>query len=460
MRVPKLRLRLALTSAMVLLTWQFAGATCLAQITAEELLADSVEQVGSQDYPLVRRSIELLNRGDFAGARNALLEACKQDSKLPAADVLLARMLLSMGDVTSSRSALENAVAQNPDVPEAYVMLAGLALRESRWTEAELLLARGAELAAKVTDNEYRQARIQARCLAGLASVAESRGNWAEAEQWATRWTKLDPNSLLAQVRRARTVFHQQRLREAFEILRQVHKDHPQSVRPEIRMAYLYEELAAAGDSKMHDSAVRAVQQAVSEAPDRLTTRLEAARWALEYCEIDLAEENATDALRIDDTSSDGLILAGLVARHRKDHATAERMFVAVSKHSQDIGILVQLVMSLAEQDDAEKRKRALELAQQLAPGNDYSQPAARNGAVIVAWVLYRMNQPDRAAEIVAEAAPMGPLSDEVSYLAARILREAGKRDTALRLVRAALANDRCFPMREDAKSLLAVLEK
>jgi len=322
MRVAKLRLRLAMTCATVLFTWPFAGATCLAQITAEELLADSVARVGSQDYPLVRRSIDLLNRGDFAGARKALLDACKQDPKLPAADVLLARMLLSMGDVTSGRSALENAVAQNPDVPEAYVMLADLALRESRWTEAELLLTRGAELAAKVTNNEYRQARIQARCLAGLAAVAESRGNWAEAEQWATRWTKLDPNSLLAQVRRARTVFHQQRLREAFEILQQVHKDHPESVRPEIRMAYLYEEMAAAGDSKMHDSAVRAVQQAVSEDPDRLATRLEAARWALEYCEIDLAEENATAALQIDATSIDAMILAGLVARHRKDHAT------------------------------------------------------------------------------------------------------------------------------------------
>jgi len=135
-------------------------------------------------------------------------------------------------------------------------------------------------------------------------------------------------------------------------------------------------------------------------------------------------------------------------------------MFLAVSEHSQDLGILAQLVMSRAEQDDAEKRKRALELAQQLAAGNDYSQPATRNGAAFVAWVLYRMNQPDRAAEIVSKVVPMGPLSDEVSYLAAQILSEAGERDTALQLVRAALANDRCFPMRQDAKTLLAELEK
>lgn len=460
MRIWKRHAFLALGCATLLAICPSVTVVCSAQTTPEDLLADSVKQVGPQDYPAVRSSIDLLSRGDFAGARKALLDACKQDPKLPVADVLLARLLLSMGDLSNARNALENAVAQHPHAPDAYVLMAELALGERRWTEAELLLARGLELAANVKDNPFRQARLQARCFFGLASVAESRGNWQEAEQWANRWTKLEPDSLPAQVSRARAVFHQQRLREAFEILQRAYKEHPESLRPEIRMAYLYEELAVAGDPKKHDSAIRAVQQAVSEDPNRLATRLEAARWALEYCAIDIAEENAKAALAIDDSSTDAMILVGLVARHRKDHATAERMFAAVSETSEDVGILAQLTISLAEQDNAEKRQRAFQLAQQLSSNDDYSQPAARNAAVIVAWVLYRMAQLDRAVEIVNRVVQTGSLGDEVTYFAAQILNDAGKRDLALQLVRTALAGNRCFPMREDARTLLATLEK
>jgi tetratricopeptide (TPR) repeat protein len=456
----KLRMQLLLICTIWLSNLLCHDGNCRAQVTAENLLAESVEKIGPQDYPLVRSSIDLLKRGDFVGARKVLLDACKQDPKLPPADLLLAKMLLSLGDATSGRNALESAVAQNPNDPDAYVLLGELALGERRWTEAELLFARSVELAENVKDNTFRHSGVNARCFSGLATVAESRGNWTEAEQWMLKWTKLEPKSMFAQVRLARAIFHQQRLREAFEIVQQVHKDNPETMRPEVRMAYLYEELAAAGDPKKHESAIRAVQQAVTADPDSLANRLEVARWAMENCEIDIAEDSAKAALKLDGTSFDAMILVGLVARHRKDPATAEKMFLATSEKSKDAGILAQLAMSLAEQDDAEKQRSALELAKRLSGNNDYSQSAARNGAVISAWVMYRMNELKRAAEIVSTVVQVGPLSEEVNYLAALILSESGNRDTALQLVRAALANNRCFPMREDARALLAKLEK
>jgi predicted Zn-dependent protease len=425
------------------------------QLTAALLLGPVVDNPQDARYADVAAAVEQFNLGDAAGTRTLLTEAAGKLPELPPAETLLAQMYFLSGQAGAGRTTLEIAAAQTPADPEAYLVLANIALGEGRLTEAYLLYARGESLCAAYDKNARRKHGMQVGACSGMSAAALRRERWDDAAAALTAWLTLDPKSVEAQSRLGRVQFHQNKLEEAYKTFQNAYAQDKSLPRPEISMGLLYEELVARGDASRRESAQRAMLAAAQSDPDSLDTRLAVARWALEACQIDVAEENSAAALKLAPQSVDALLLSGLTARHRGDAATARQMLEAA--HLQAPGdplLLAQLAVVLAEPKEPQGRAQALDYARLAVAAAGERGPAARDAAAALAWVLFHSGRQADAAGAVQSALQSGPLTDENAYFAAVILEGAGQRDSALRLLEAATQANRCYPTRAAAQAL------
>ncbi len=110
---------------------------------------------------------------------------------------------------------------------------------------------------------------------------------------------------------------------------------------------------------------------------------------------LTLAKENADEALKLDPASLDALLYVGLVARFNNDLPAAEKAFSeAHSQSPTHLGALTQLCLALVDQTDETKKQKALEYAQMnVKMHSDLNQPAGREAAVTLAWVLSRLGR-------------------------------------------------------------------
>lgn len=433
-----------------------------AQLTPARLIGRSVAQPDDAKYEDVAGAITLFLDADFEGARKLLQDAAKKQPELGPADVLFAHLLIAAGSAPNGRAALERAVIEEPTDPEAYLLFGELALRESRVTDAELLLRKAGELCQKYDRNALRKKNVQVGALAGLVSVAEARGRWDEAERLARSWLVADAASVPAHISLGRAQFHLKNYKDAYATFQEAFKLDSTAPRPEINMALLYEEQAQRGDVAKRESARKAMETAVERDPGGLFTRLTVARWALEACLIDVAQVNVQAAQKIDPKSLEVKLLAGLVARHQKDYAAAEGAFLAA--HLQAPANLVaanQLALVLVEQTSKEKQQLAISYAELNAQANaDRNLPGGREAAVTLAWVLFRVGRQAEGLRLMQSAVNAGPISDESAYCAARVLSESGAVEAAMRLLEPVVAKGRCFPLRAEAEALFAKLTK
>jgi tetratricopeptide (TPR) repeat protein len=250
-------------------------------------------------------------------------------------------------------------------------------------------------------------------------------------------------------------------LQPAYDAFQQSFQIDPQTTRPEINMGLLYEEQYQRGKSEMRASAKRAMEKAVVDDPDMLATRLAVTHWALDACELDMAEENAEAALRLGGNSVEALLHAALVARHRGDAAKATlHLQQAHLLTPGDASILMQMALASLESGTPEAAKRGLDYAQLAAAvSGDATQAMGRDAAVTLAWALRQTGRVNESAATAQTALQSGPLSAESSYYAAVIFEAAGRPDIARQLLTPVLKSKACFPTRAAAQKLFATLE-
>ncbi len=434
------------------------GSTASAQITAQFLIGRSIEKAEPGQFADVDSAIALFQDGDVRGARDLLVKVRQQHQQLPPVEVIVAQLFFATNQVAAGRAELEQAVTRQPTDPEAYYLFAELARQERRLADAESIYLRSLGLADQLTGNDYRKTNLQIGSYAGLGSIAASRRNWTLADRYAQAWAALEPKSVAAHRQLGMMQFRLGAYQSSLQSFQKAFDINPSSPRPEIAMALMYEELVVEGDKTKRGSARNAMKLAVKNDPDSLTTRLAVARWALDACEIDMAAENVDAARKIDAGSLDGKILAGLVARHRQDAATAEKQLLAAHLQSPSSFVaLMQLALVLIEQKDEAKRQRALgyaELCFRTHP--DTSQPQGREAAITMAWVLFNLGQTAQARNLAESTVVIGSLGNESAYLAAEILHASGQTEAARQILVPVLANGRCFPTKKAAEKLLA----
>jgi len=433
-----------------------------AQATPEQLIGRSVSEPSNPRYEKVTAAMARFFSGDVSGARAQLNLAKKSNPELPPGGVMLSKLYFSVNQQASARAELERAVVEDSNDPEAFLLFADVAWQERRYTEAETLYSRGNALCGELKGNDFRKTNLLENAHAGLNSVAAAREQWDAAERHARDWLEVNASSAQAHSQLGRALFHRQQYQSALEEFKTAHKSNPQSPRPEINMALLYEELVAKGDASKRASALKAMKQAAEADPQSFVTRLSIARWALEACEIDMAETNAKAAAELDGESLDAKLILGLVARHRKDYESAESAFREIHNRAPaNFEVVKQLSLSLIEQVDKKKQQLALDYAELSFRANkDLSQLAAREAAVTLAWVFYKLGRAPDALGTVRSAVSAGSLSDESTYLAAKILSETGQSNVAGQILEPILRSSRCFPTRDDAEKLLSELAR
>jgi len=441
-----------------------------------ELLREYVEKPGDQRYAEIDTAIQRFRDG-FADEARQLLEKVRQaNPALPPTEVLLARLARASGNVAAARTLYERVIAASED-PEAYIRLGDMTFQDRRLAAADLLFTRGLERIGE-SDKSLRAVNLRIRGLAGKAAVAESRGQWRQAETSLKAWLAADPKSAEGHARLARVLFELGQLRESYDLFHKARELSPALPRAEINMALLLtaaaqkREAQAAGESDATASEYRQKAKALiasvlaNAAASDLATRLAAAQWALEAGELDLAKQAAQAAARLAPESAAALKLVGMAARYEKRYDDARKAFEAAHLlDPTDFAAINQLALVLVEHQQPAVQRLAQRYAQLNSRVHaDAAEPAGREATATLAWVAFRNGNAAEAERTALALLRSGAsISPESTYFAVKILVARGRADLKKALqttLRRALAGAANFPTRGAAEKLLAQLEQ
>ena len=414
--------------------------------------------------PKVQEAANQFLQRNFEEAERLMKEAKADNPQLPPAGVLLGSLYSRANNPLAARAAYEKAVRDEPEDPEPYVVFGENAIRQRRFTDAALLFDKAIEVAEAYNANAERKKNLAIRGYLGAALVAQAREQWEDAENWLRQSMALRGEDTSLSQRLGQILFKkseaidgedarkQAELAAYREFERAYNMDTKKVARPEINMARMYQA------SGREENAKKLVAKARERDPDGLATQVAAAQWAIDSGDTQLLADCAAAAMRIDGASIEALVLDGFKKRLDNDHEGAETSFRAAHATApSNATVLNQLAISLAEQPDERKKKQALEFAQMSTRMHaDLKRSVAREAAVTLGWVFYRMGNSTDAARAVQSAINAGQVGPEAAYMAARIAADRGNEEAARVLLKSALdGKDRLFPHRQEAEELL-----
>ncbi len=392
----------------------------------------------AKKYPELIEAQKKFQAQDFDGALEVLRAAVKTHPELSHPRVILATFFFAANRVPAGRQALEKAVQDAPDDPEAYLMMGEIALREGQWTEAGLLFDKAAPLAAAYKGDAERTKKMQIRVQAGQATVAEAREQWEPAQKYLQAWVKLDPKSGAAHHRLGRALFHTDQ-KAAYTELQTAAKMDAKSPSAEVTVAKLFQlkannETTEAQKKVNRDYADKWMQSAVTQSPKDLKVRLEVGQWLWENGRYADAKKQADEALKLDPNSLEALLLSGLVSRYSKDYGAAAEYFQrAYNQSPSNVAAGAQLALSLVEQNDEAKKRKALEYIDSLMKQN----PRSAEIAAAAGWICYRLGRLDDAERLLQAAANSGSVNLDTLYIMAKLSADRGNLNQAKQLLQA-----------------------
>lgn len=420
--------------------------------SAEALNVPSLQALGK--VPELDEPLKEFRTGNVVGALQLLRAAAKKNPELPPPQVILAAWLAEVNQPGMARTALETATLEVPDDPEPYLILADLALRDRQVAEASLLLGKGYDLLAGTRISPKRAAVLKRRALVALATLADSRRDWMQAQKYLESLLAADPKNASAVEQLGRVLFQLKKPEEALAKLQEAAKLDPANIlAPEATLAQLYQQ---SGDK---ENAAKWMVAAIKANPRDARVRRVAAQWSLEIGRLDQAEEQAKAALQLDPDSPLSLTVRGTVAMVRKDYKTAEECFGKAHLLAPgNFAALSNLALTLAEEESPAKRRLALEYAQILSR----LFPDQADAAGALGWTLYKLGRVDEAELVLRKAVSAPSVSRDTLYFYARVLTDRGRKEEALKLLEAALAAkpSASFLRRADAEALLGDLQK
>ena len=399
----------------------------------------------------LEKAVETFRRLEFGPALEALKAAAQKNPALPPPKLMLARLLLGANQRPQARAYLEQAAAEAPDYPGTYLAFGTLAASEGRLTDTLLHCEKAFALtkAGKWTDGQRKH--FLAQYHAGLATVAEGRKDWKTAESSLKAFLETEPANGKIRQRLARALFNQNNETQALKELERSAKDDSSLPPAPVALGWMYSQK---GDQK---SASVWMDRAIKEAPGDPRTHLSVGAWDLQQGNLKEAKGRAFTAASRDPNAKDLRMLRGLIARYEKDYPEAEAQFQAMYNESPgDFQVANQLALVLAEQDDATKRGRAL----QLAENNYRAHPASMEALVTLGRVYYRLGRLDEAERAFQASAAGGTMSSEAAYYFAQVMNDRKRPDAVKALLKAAVETPGNFPSKQDARAWLDKLDQ
>jgi Tfp pilus assembly protein PilF len=423
------------------------------QLTTQALIGDSVSEIGTQ-YSDVDEAIKRFVNRDIVGARLLLDSARRKDEALPPTDLLMAKMYLLANNLAGARPELEKAALANPSEPEPTVILADQALAQRRIIEADALYDKALQLTDKFNANPKRKRNLEIRARMGRALVAQRRKNWPAAASDLQALLKVDPENAMGHFTLGQALFMQKKFKEGYDELvagRKIDKNLPE---PYVAAALYYDQLG------MMNEAQQAFDRAVKANATDANTLTQYGQWLIKTGKLDRAEQVLAEARKSNPQALNILFLSGVAARMNKKMKPAEDYFMeALRIAPAEVNVLNQLALLLIEQNEDDKRNRAVQFAGISARLNNESADAQTTAA----WVLYQVGRAGEAEAALRNVAQIGgTLSPDSSYLVAKIMADQKREDAAKQLLKDALEMDYpgIFVNRGEAEALLETLNK
>lgn len=396
-----------------------------------------------QEIPELSEALEQFEAGNLEGCLELLNSAREERPNLPPGRLLLARLLLLAGRIPQARLALEQSAAEEPEYSGIYLTFGELALAEGRITDASLQYRHALSIVGSVPDKTAVQ-YVQREANAGLATVAERRGDWETACQKFSTWLAFDPRNAEVLQRYARALYHADdpdaaltQFKAAFEI-----DDSLQP--PEVAMAWLSEQQ---GDRKVADTWIESALETPTEGLDR-----HVAAWMLHTSRFDQAADHAEAAQKANPEDPEVLLLCGQVERARKNLDAAEKWFRDSRRQNpNDVRSGVFLALTLVDQDDRDKRREALQIAESMVR----EHPDSTDAVAALGHVYYEFGRLDEAGRMLEAALRSGMLSSRTAYFAAQLLADRGRLDEARGYLQSAVEADGYFEYRDEAAAWL-----
>jgi tetratricopeptide (TPR) repeat protein len=360
-------------------------------------------------------------------------------------------MLFAENQGVAARRALEQAAIESADHPEVFLAFGSVALGEGRLSDARLNFEQALKQAGAGKWDAERTQVFRREAAAGLAAVAEGRGDWKTAQEHLNAWLELEPKNGQARQRLGHVLFQLDQMKDAFDAFTQAVKDAPALEPAAVSMGLLY---SRKGDLKKAEDWFDYAQKVD---PTSARVRRARAAWLLDVGRARAAGAEIEEAVKLDPGSKEGQQLQALIAWHLRDLAGAEKCLEPLYRDSPaDPSIANLLALVLVEQDDAAKRSRGL----QLAEVNARQLPQSHEALATLGWAHYRSGHLAEAEKMLRAAVAGVRTTPDIAYFLARVLADTQHTDDARKLLQTATELPGAFAHRTEAAAFLAKLGK
>jgi tetratricopeptide (TPR) repeat protein len=395
----------------------------------EEEPATPAKNPASDEIPELNKALQLLQQGKLEEATKVLHAAAQAHPQLPSEYVMLFRIFSQTNQSNAARSCLEKAVVKMPSDPEPWLILGEVAIEDKRLSEAELDLEKAKKLITGYS-NEKRKQLLEQQLLKGLARIAESRDNPAEAKARLEEYLNKSPDDLDALQRLADMAFCMAKRKgntadgasAAYDVLKRVkeidkrnaariHRSEqlPPAFTLLIKLLEKHDRDLSAKDAPRIE---RLLRDALDVDADNLNLRAIAWHWALTNGHTAFAQQQADAVLRLEAAdrarpagkqkwpdSTFGEMVAGETALWKQQWANAENHFQVVYKLSpNDFSVRNALALALAGQNIPAKKEKALEMAYGNYQSNRDNNNNNVEAAATLSWVYFRLEKFDLAS--------------------------------------------------------------
>ena len=401
-----------------------------------------------------QEALKHFNSQNLTGALASLQELAASNPAATPPRLILARWFAELQNPKAVRTSLELATEESPNDPEAFLSLAEISLLEGSLTAAELLTLQGRRVLEQYSANPTRKQNLTRKALTLQLAYSNARRRWPAAQEAILALIQLDGETAELDRALGRVLFQQNQEDKAREMFVRADKlttvDAASTTLPaDAFLSQLYAERGDLANAKKYlDAALKA-------SPKSVPTLVLSISTALEENDLETAWSRARQ-LYANDKSADVLKIYGKVALFRSDYPQAEAAFQEVVRQNPiDAEAVAGLALALCEQDDAEKRKRAV----QYATSNVQKQSNNRDYLATLGWTLYRSGETDAAIKVLQQSVADGQINAAAAYYFAVALNAKGQTEAAKQLLNAALATKPPFAKRAAAAALAKQLE-
>jgi Tfp pilus assembly protein PilF len=412
----------------------------------------SVKKTDEKMEELEKARDLFFQKGKVDDALKSLQDAVKKKPSLPPARLMLAQFWLQAGKGPQARQVLEQASAESHNHPAIYLTQANIALNEGRLTEALLACHQALELAKNDNWSAEQKKQFNREARNFMATALEHRGDWGSVRMHLTALLEQEPKNGQARQRLARALFGMNSPDDANAELITAVRDDPSLPPAAVSMALFW---SAKGDTV---KAREWMEKAVQKEPSSARVHLAYGDWLLQQNRQDEAKLHIDTALKLDPKSKEAERVRALLARYQKDYATAERILEAIYRDAPaDTWASNQLALVLVEQKEADKRSRAVQLAEVNA--RQYQNNA--EAVATLGWVYFRMDRLEESERMFNAVLSGRQLSPEIAYYLAKLLDKKGNKDQDIKnLLQGAADSKGNFIYRKEVESWLADIKK